>query len=149
MAKTYRDVILPVQPADAYALVRASGSQMPSFTLKGEDPTNLRISFYRGFGWSNPIDVDVTMWGADPQHTTIRYEASILALADPFGFMKGNLDRFEKHLQAHHQAWLSNAAPPPPPKDTHSIKVNVAIIGCVVVFLVLAVLAAVILVLVS
>jgi hypothetical protein len=132
MARTQRDVTLPVSPPDAYALARNSGCVIPSFRMQGEDPVHFRIFFHRGFGWSNPIDVTVTIWQSGPQQSTLRYEASILALADPFKFMDKNLERFQLHLEAHYHAWMNNAPPPPPPVDTHSVKVNMGIIGCMV-----------------
>lgn len=131
MASTTRDVHLPVLPHDAYGLARVSGSQIPSFRLEREEPAAFRIHFHRGFGWSNPIDVSVTVWQTGPQQSTLRYQASILALADPFGFMDKNLDRFQQHLLAHYEAWIHNRPPPAAPVDTHSPKVNFAIFGCV------------------
>jgi hypothetical protein len=131
MARTHRDVVLPVLPHDAWALARNSGIQIPSFSLSGQDPASFRLMFHRGFGWSNPIDVTVTVWQSGPAESTLRYEASLLALADPFGFMDKNLERFQQHLLAHHHAWLTGSPLPLPPVDTHSAKVNLVIIAIV------------------
>ena len=131
MARTHRDVQLAVLPPDAWMLARNSGSEIPSFRLTAADPASLRLRFDRGFGWSNPIDVDVSIWQSGPAHSTLRYEASLLALADPFDFMGKNLERFEQHLHAHCHAWMNGMAPPPPPVDKHSVKVNLIIIGVV------------------
>ena len=43
--------------------------------------------------------------------------------------MDKNLDRFEQHLRAHLDAWRTGARPPPPPADSHSVKVNLVILG--------------------
>jgi hypothetical protein len=76
------------------------------------------------------VDVKATVYqGPDPTTSLIRYEASILALADPFGFTTKTLDQFIGHLHAHHQAMLSNTPAPPPPKNTHDVKVNVIILA--------------------
>ena len=58
-------------------------------------------------------------------------DASILALADPFGFLTGTLDAFETHLRALHQAMQTGAPPPPPPANNRAIVVNLVIIGVV------------------
>jgi hypothetical protein len=129
MARTSRDLKLTVHPNDAYMLALHSGAQIPSFSIMRQDPARFRVDFHRGFGWSNPIDVSVTAWQSGEFETTLRYEASILALADPFGFMDKNLDRFEQHLRAHHEAWLTGGTPPPAPADSHSVKVNLIILG--------------------
>ncbi len=144
MARTHRDVHVPLLPHDAFMLARNSGAEIPSFTLTGHDPATLRLWFARGFGWSNPIDVNVTIWQSGPTHSTLRYEASLFALADPFNFMGKNLERFEQHLHAHTQAWMAGMPPPPPPADKHTVKVNLIIIGVTLGFFFLVGLAAVI-----
>jgi hypothetical protein len=130
MARTHRDVILQALPPDAWALARNSGAEIPAFRLEGQDPHRLSLRFSRGFGWSNPIDVFVTVWQSGPAQSTLRYEASILALADPFDFMQKNLERFEQHLHAHHHAWATGT-----PLDRHSVRVNLVIIGLLLGFL--------------
>jgi hypothetical protein len=142
MARTHRDVTLPALPRDAWALARNSGLEVPPFRLEGQDPYSLTLRFNRGFGWSNPVYVLVTIWQSGPRESTLRYEASILALADPFDFMQKNLERFEQHLHAHYQAWLNGAQPPPPPPDRHSMKVNLILIGGIVGFIFVLVLVA-------
>jgi hypothetical protein len=134
VARTHRDVTLPALPPDAWALARNSGAEIPAFRLEGQDPHRLSLRFSRGFGWSNPVDVFVTIWQSGPTESTLRYEASILALADPFDFMQKNLDRFEQHLRAHHHAWMTGTQPPPAPLDRHSVKVNLVLIGLVLGF---------------
>ena len=145
MAKTSREVTLPVPAPTAFQLARASGAELPGFRLSGEDASQLRLKFCRGFGWSNPIDVEVAVWESAPNQSRLRYDASILALADPFGFMSKNLERFEQHLGAHHQALLQGTAPPAPPKDKHSVKANVILIGGCLGVLLLVVVAALVL----
>ncbi len=125
-------------------LARNSGAEIPSFKITGADPATLRLWFARGFGWSNPIDVNVTVWQSGPQHSTLRYEASLLALADPFDFMGKNLERFEQHLHAHCQAWMAGMPPPPPPEDKHSMKVNLIIVAVTFGFVFLAALVVII-----
>lgn len=149
MAKTSREVTLPVPAETAFQLARASGAELPGFRPSGEDPSQLRLRFCRGFGWSNPIDVDVTVWASGPNQSRLRYDASIVALADPFGFMRKNLERFEQHLGAHHRALLQGTAPPAPPRDSHSIKVNVMLIGGCLGLLLLATVAVVVLAMIS
>lgn len=130
-------------PQEAWMLARNSGAEIPSFQMGAQDPAALRLMFNRGFGWSNPIDVSVVVWQSGPSHSTLRYEASILALMDPFNFMGKNLDRFEAHLHAHHNAWRAGLPPPPPPQDTHSAKVNLIIIGVIFGVMILFALVAV------
>lgn len=144
MATTHRDVTLPVLPHDAWMLARNSGAEIPAFSLAGQDPMALRLKFSRGFGWSNPIDVTVSVWQTGPCESTLRYEASLLALADPFDFMGKNLERFVQHLHAHLAAWQTGTAPPPAPVDRHSARVNLIIIGVMFGLLLLGVLIVVI-----
>lgn len=133
MASQLRDITLPVPPAQAYGLVRASGCEIPKFRPIRDDPVSFSLAWSKGWGWSNPVDVKVTIYqGPDASTSLIRYEVSILALADPFGFTTKTLDQFIGHLQAHHQAMRSNTPAPPPPKNTHDVKVNIIIL--VVVF---------------
>lgn len=132
MASSIRDVTLPIPPAQAYGVVRASGFEIPKFRNLRDDPASLTLAWNKGWGWSNPVTVQVAIYqGPDSGTSLIRYVASILALADPFGFTTKTLDQFIGHLYAHHQALTTGTPPPPPPKNTHEMKVNLIMIAVI------------------
>jgi hypothetical protein len=79
---------------------------------------------------------------SDGQQSTVHYEASILALADPFGFTDKTLEQFTTHLHNMLHAQQTGAPLPPPSTEERSIGVNVGIIGCMVVVLAVIVLVA-------
>ena len=144
MASKTRVITLPAPSNVTYGLVRTAGSELKGFRLTREDPAGYYFKFARGFGWTNPTDLEVTIYQLDAQSSQLRLDASVLALADPFGFLTGTLDAFETHLRALHQAMQTGAPPPPPPANNRAIVVNLVIIGVVVggllLFLSLAVL---------
>ncbi len=117
-------------PEHAFALARASGYQIPSWRCLRDEPHSGTLKFSKGFGWTNPMEMTITIFGAGEGRSTLRYEASILALADPFGFMDSTLDQFLAHLENHRSAWLSGTQPGPPPKNNRALMVN---IGCVAI----------------
>lgn len=132
MASQIRDVTLPMPPAQAYGLVRASGFEIPKFRNIRDDPATLTLAWNKGWGWSNPVTVQVAIYqGPDQGSSLVRYEASILALADPFGFTTKTLEQFIGHLHAHQQALATGTQAPPPPKDTHAVKVNIIMIAVI------------------
>ena len=132
MASQTRDIMLPMPPAQAYGLVRASGNEIPKYRPLRDDPATLTLAWNKGFGWSNPVTVQVAIYqGPDANSSMIRYEASILALADPFGFNNKTLDQFTGHLQAHQQAQANGTQAPPPPTNKHEMKVNLIIIAVI------------------
>jgi len=128
MASKSRDITLAAPSHISYGLARAAGSELPGFRISREDPAGYYLKFARGFGWTNPTDVEVTVYQLDAQTSQLRLNASILALLDPFGFLDSALDMFESHLRAHHQASLQGVRPPPPPKDRRALWVNIVII---------------------
>jgi hypothetical protein len=132
MASKTRVITLPAPSNVTYGLVRAAGSDLKGFRLAREDPAGYYFKFARGFGWTNPTDLEVTIYQLDAQTSQLRLDASILALADPFGFLTGTLDTFETHLRAMHQASLTGVPPPPPPANRRAIIVNLVIGGVVV-----------------
>ena len=116
MASKSRDITLAAPSHVSYGLARAAGAELPGFRLSREDPAGYYLEFSRGFGWTNPTELKVTVYQLDAQSSQLRLNASILALVDPFGFLDSALDMFENHLRAHHQASLSGVRPPPPPR---------------------------------
>lgn len=143
MASKSRDITLAAPSNVTYGLARAAGTELPGFRLSREDPAGYYLKFARGWGWTNPTDVEVTIYQLDADNSQLRLSASILALIDPFGFLDSALDMFETHLRAHHQASLQGVRPPPPPKDRRAMWVNIIIIVVVVGGLGLAVLLAI------
>lgn len=130
MAKSETQVNLPVPVNHAYVLVRESGNQIPKFRPLVEDPGRYTLRWQRGWGWTNPIDVRATVHDYGGQ-SVVHYEASILALADPFGFTNKTLEQFATHLQNYLRAQQTGAPLAPPPTEERSIWVNLGIIGCV------------------
>lgn len=149
MAKTVRQITLPAPPDLTYVLLRDSGNQIPKFRPSGENPAQYTLHWHRGFGWTNPIDVRAAITGYDGYQCQIEYEASILALADPFGFTAKTIEQFETHLYAYQYARQTGAPLPAPPTDERSIWINVALIGCVVVAVVLVIVVIAVLALVG
>ena len=112
---------------------------MSGFRLFQEDRSQATLWFKRGFGWTNPIDLKVWVFSPgseNPHAAVVRYQASILALADPMGFTKGAIDMFEKHVQAHLHSAMTGAPLPPPPKDLRAMKINFIIIGIAAVLVI-------------
>jgi len=144
MAKSERQVQLPVGPHHAYCLVRDSGAQIPKFRPGMENPAQCTLRWQRGWGLTNPIDVVARIHSQDGQQCTVHYQASILALADPFGFTDKSLEQFITHLQNTLHAQQTGTPVPLPPTEERSIWVNVAIIGCVVVVLAVIVLVGIV-----
>ena len=130
MANQFRDVHLPVRADHTLTLVRTSGNEIPKFQTTMENPALYRICWHKGFGWTNPVDVRASVHQLDANTSLVRYEAEILALVDPFGFLTKTLDQFEQHLHAHHQAWINNTPPPPPPPD-QSARATMILLGVV------------------
>jgi hypothetical protein len=93
MASKSRDITLATPSHVTYGLARAAGSELPGFRIRREDPAGYYLKFARGFGWTNPTDVEVTVYQLDAQTSQLRLNASILALLDPFGFLDSALDR--------------------------------------------------------
>ncbi len=142
MASQIRDLTLPVPPHQAYGLIRASGAEIPKFRCTYDDPATLTLAWKKGWGLTNPVEVKVNIYqGPDGASSLIRYEASILALVDPFGFLTVTLDQFAGHLQAHYYGMMTNTQPPPPLKNSREVTVSVilVVISLVVTILVLAV----------
>ena len=130
MASRLREVMLDMPPEHAFALARSAGYAIPSYRCVRDDATTLNLKFSKGFGWTNPMELSITALPADAGRSVLRYEASILALADPFGFMNSPLDQFIGHMENHRRAWLEGAQPGPPPKNNRPLIVNV---GCLLV----------------
>lgn len=143
MASKSRDITLAAPSNVAFGLARAAGSELPGFRVSRDDPAGYYLKFARGFGWTNPTDIEVTVYQLDAQSSQLRLSANILALFDPFGFLDSTLDRFENHLRAHHQASLQGVRPPPPPRDRRVMWANIIIIGVMLAALGLIVLVAV------
>ena len=127
MASKLREVVLDMPPEHAFALARASAYQIPSFRCLRDEPHAFSLKFSKGFGWTNPMEMTITAFAAEAGRSTLRYEASILALVDPFGFMGSTLDQFIAHMENHRRAWLEGAQPGPPPANNRPLMVNV---GC-------------------
>ena len=83
MASKTRVITLPAPSNVTYGLVRTAGSELKGFRLTREDPAGYYFKFARGFGWTNPTDLEVTIYQLDAQSSQLRLDASILALADP------------------------------------------------------------------
>jgi hypothetical protein len=130
MASRQREVMLDLPPEHAFALARSSAYEIPSYRCIGEDPAGFALKFSKGFGWTNPMELKITAYPVDTGRSVLRYEASILALADPFGFMNSTLDQFIAHMENHRRAWLSGTQPAPPPKNNRPLWVNV---GCIAI----------------
>jgi hypothetical protein len=129
MPSQSRDVSLPVSANQAYALVRSAGSEIPGFKLVRENPQAYSIDFARGFGWTNPVDVTANVFATADGQAQIRVTASILALADPFGFLPSVLGLFEQRIQQHVHSMTTGAPLPPPKKDGRAMTVNLVIIA--------------------
>ena len=95
-------------------------------------------AWHRGWGWTNPIDVRATVHDYGGQ-SIVHYEASILALADPFGLTNKTLEQFETHLQSYLHAQQTGAPLAAPPTEERSLWINLAIIGCVFAFVLLVI----------
>lgn len=137
MPSQSRDVSLPIAANQAYALLRSAGSEIPGFRLVRENPQAYSIDFARGFGWTNPVDVTASVFATGESQAQIRLTASILALADPFGFLPSVLGLFEKRIQQHLYSMSTGAPLPPPERDGRAMTVNLIIIGVLVGFLLL------------
>ena len=75
--------------------------------------------------------------------SVVHHEASILALADPFGFTKKTLEQFETHVQSYLHAQQTGAPLASPATEERSLWVNLAIIGCVFAFVLLVIIGVV------
>ncbi|MBX3126537.1 MAG: hypothetical protein KF718_07455 [Polyangiaceae bacterium] len=131
MASKKRELFVDAPAHITYGLARAAGSEIGSFRLVIDNPTAGFAKFSRGFGLTNPMDVIVTVTPVDEQRCSVVYEASILALVDPFGFLGGALDVFSAHLENHRQAWATGTPPPAAPKDKRPLVVTLGCLGLV------------------
>lgn len=137
MPSQSRDVSLPIPANQAYAVLRNAGSEIPGFKLVRENPQAYSMDFARGFGWTNPVDVTASVFATGESQAQIRVTASILALADPFGFLPSVLGLFEKRIQQHVHSMTTGAPLPPAERDGRAMKVNLIIIGACVAFFML------------
>ncbi len=129
MASKKKEVLVEAPAQIVYGLARTSGSEIASFRCVIDNPTAGYAKFSRGFGLTNPMDVTITVATINEHRTSVVYEASILALADPFGFLTGALDVFSAHLENHRQAWATGTAPGPAPKDKRPLYVTLGCLG--------------------
>jgi hypothetical protein len=136
MATETREVLLPVPPPEAYALVIAAGREIPKFRPSFENPSTLCAGYAKGWGLSNPIDVNVRVSQAqDGASSVIRFEATLMALVDPFGLLTKTLDQFAGHLHNHHVARMTGAPVPPALTNEREVRVNIVAFGILGVIL--------------
>lgn len=131
MANEIREVTLPLPPIQAYELARLAGNEIPKYRNVLDDTQNFRMTWSKGWGWSNPVDIQLQIMQLDDQNTLLRYNANVLALADPFGILTSALNQFTTHLENHYQAQINHAPPPPPPVDNKAMKMNLVILAIV------------------
>ncbi|MCA9640745.1 MAG: hypothetical protein KC492_08605, partial [Myxococcales bacterium] len=107
------------------------------FKLIREDPQGYTMMFSRGFGWTNPVDINAGVMASGDAASQIQLNASILALADPFSFLPNVCKLFQERIEQHVHSMQTGAPLPPPRKDGHAMKVNLIIIGVLVGFVAL------------
>lgn len=129
MAKKSKDLLLDMPPDHAFALARASAYEIKGFRCVVDDPSRYALKFSKGFGLTNPMEMEIWVQATPDGRAQVNFQAGILALADPFGFLTASLEQFSAHLENHRQAWLAGTAPSPPPANNRALWVNVGCIG--------------------
>ncbi|MCA9627620.1 MAG: hypothetical protein KC766_08145 [Myxococcales bacterium] len=135
MASYTHNIQLNLPANQAYMVLRNAGSEIPGFKLVREDPQGYTILFSRGFGWTNPVDINAGVWATNDAASQIQLNASILALADPFSFLPNVCKLFQERIDQHVHSLQTGAPLPPPRKDGHAIKMNLIIIGALLGFI--------------
>ena len=137
MASYIQNIQLSIPANQAYMVLRNAGSEIPGFRLIREDPQGYTMMFSRGFGWTNPVDINAGVMASGEGASQIQLNASILALADPFSFLPNVCKLFQERIEQHVHSMQTGAPLPPPRKDGHAMKVNLIIIGVVLGFVAL------------
>ena len=143
MASKTNIITLPVDANQAYGLVRQAGSEIRGFSLKQENPQLYSMRFARGFGWTNPVDVEISVYQQGGQ-TCVQLKADIVALADPMGFLPPVLNVFETHIHNHVHALQTGQPVAPAPRERRGMTVTLWIFGAVGAMFLLLILCAVI-----
>ncbi len=128
-AKKIRDMTVTMPAADAYVWVQHVGNEIPKFKPTYADPTTHQLSWHKGWGWTNPVDVTATLYPTSDDQCVVRLEASLLALFDPMGILDRALDRFARHLAAHLHAAQHQLPPPVIATTASSWPLTVMLIG--------------------